>query len=90
MSDPPSQVRVTVLVDGIPEEMTFDGGETVKQAISEALPPDQQDRAAAYDLSLKGEPPLDPASALADGGIRDGSVLALTKKDGGGGECGGT
>lgn len=88
MGDPSKQVRVTILVDGIPEEMTLDGGETVKQVVSEALPPDQQDRTGDYDLSLKDGPPLDPASTLADDGIRDGSVLALTKKAGGGGECG--
>lgn len=86
MGEPSKRARVTILVDGIPEVRTIDTGETVKQVISEVLPPDQLDRAGDYDLSLKGKPPLDPASTLADDGIRDGSSLALTKKDGGGGE----
>lgn len=88
MGEPTTRARVTILADGIPEVRTIDTGETVGQVISEVLPPDQLDRAGDYDLSLKGEPPLDPASTLADDGVRDGSVLALTKKDGGGGECG--
>ena len=87
LMDVPSTVRVTVLVDGIPEEKTLDTGKTAWQVVSDALPADQQDRAGDYDLSLKDEPPLDPASTLADDGIQDGSVLAITKKDGGGGEC---
>lgn len=84
----PSKVKVTLLIDGIPEKKTLDTGETVRRVVSEALPPDQQDRAGDYDLSLKDELPLDPASTLADDGIRDGSVLAITKKGGGGGKCG--
>ena len=76
------------MVDGIPEVRTIDAGETAGQVVSEVLPPDQQDKAGDYDLSLKGELPLDPASNLVDDGVRDGAVLALTKKDVGGGECG--
>lgn len=88
MDRPSERVRVTILVDSIPEVRTINAGETVGRVVSEVLPSDQQDRASDYDLSLKGEPPLDPASNPADDGVRDGAVLALTKKDGGGGECG--
>lgn len=88
MDRPSERVRVTILVNGIPEVRTIDVGETVGRVVSEVLPSDQQDRTSDYDLSLKGELPLDPASNPADDGVRDGAVLALTKKDGGGGECG--
>lgn len=82
-------VRVTVLVDGIPREETLDGRSTVGQIIGELLPPDQKARADEYLLSPKDGPFLDGASVLEDGGIPDGSVLALTKRDGGGGACNG-
>ena len=89
MSGVSGRIRVTILVDGIPEVRTLDSGETAGRVVSEMLPPDQRDRAGDYDLSLKDEPPLDPASTLADDGVQDGSVLAITKKDGGGGRCSG-
>ena len=87
MDKPSERVRVSILVDGIPEVRTIDAGETVGQVVSEVLLHDQQDKAGGYDLPLKGELPLDPASSLVDDGVRDGAVLAPTK-DRGGGECG--
>ena len=87
MGGPVSHVRVTVLVDGIPREEALDTKSTVKQIIGELLPPDQRTRADDYQLSTKDGPALDPVSVLEDDGIPGGSVLALTKKDGGGGRC---
>ena len=89
MGEPAGPVRVTVLVDGIPRNESLDGGSTVGQIIGDLLPADQKARADDYQLSPKDGPVLDPASVLGDGGISDGSVLALTKKDGGGGSCSG-
>lgn len=84
------RTRVTVLVDGIPEERTFGGGETVREFIGGLLPPGQKASADEYMLSLRDGQALDPASALGGGDIADGSVMALTKRDGGGGACGRT
>ena len=87
MGEPASPVRVTVLVDGIAKEESLDGTSTVGQIISKLLPADQRARADDYQLATKDGPVLDPASVLGDDGIPDGSILALTKKDGGGGWC---
>lgn len=87
MGEPANLVRVTVLVDGIAKEEALDGKSTIGQIIGELLPPDQRARADDYQISAKDGPVLDPASVLGDDGIADGSVLALTKKDGGGGKC---
>ena len=87
MDEPANPVKVTVLVDGIPREEELNGKSTVRQIVGDLLPPDQKARADDYQLSPKDGPPLDPASVLEDDGIPDGSVLALTKRDGGGGAC---
>ena len=87
MGEPANPVKVTVLVDGIARKEALDGRSTVKQIIGELLPPGQKDRADDYQLSTKDGPVLDPASVLEDDGVPVGSVLALTKKDGGGGSC---
>ena len=89
MGDAQEPVRVTVMVDGRPEERELDGRATVGQIIGEMLPEDQKIRADEYALSPEDGPPLDPASRLGDDDIPDGSVLALVKKDGGGGACNG-
>lgn len=87
MAEQAGLVRVTVLVDGIPRAEALDGKSTVGQIIADLLAPDQRDRADDYQLSTKDGPFLDPASVLEDDDIPGGSVLALTKKDGGGGTC---
>ena len=88
MGGPAGHVRATVLADGIPREEALDTKSTVKQIIGELLPPpDQRTRADDCQLSTKDGPALDPASVLEDDGIPGGSVLALAKKDGGGGRC---
>lgn len=87
MDVPANPIKVKVLVDGIAQEEALDGKSTVEQIIVDLLPADQKTRANDYQLSTKDGPALDPASVLEDDGIPDGSVLALTKKDGGGGSC---
>lgn len=87
MGEPASLIRATVLVDGMPREEALDGRSTVGQIIGELLPPDQKARADDYQMSTRDGPFLDPASVLEDDGVPAGSVLALTKKDGGGGTC---
>lgn len=87
MDGPSKPIKVTVLVDGLAEQKTADGGQTVGQFITDLLPEDQKARADDYQLSPKDGQALDPGSRLEDDGIPDGAILALTKKDGGGGAC---
>ena len=81
--------KVTVLVGGSPEERILDDRSTVEEIIVKLLPEYEKTRADDYVLSPENGPPLDPGSRLGDDDISDGSVLALTKKDGGGGACSG-
>ena len=81
--------KVTVLVGGSPEERILDDRSTVKEIIANLLPEYEKTRADDYALSPENGPPLDPGSRLGDDDIPDGSVLALTKMDGGGGACSG-
>lgn len=78
-------IAVDVLVNGVKERRTADGSETVGQFIADLLPEDQKTRADDYQLSQRDGTVLDPGSRLEDDGLEDGTVLALTKKDGGGG-----
>ena len=89
MGDAAGPITVTVLVGGRPETRTLDGRSTVRETIDDILPEDERARAGDYALSPEDGPPLDPASILGDNDIPDGSVLALTKMDGGGGACSG-
>ena len=88
MGEPSGPIKVTVLIDGIAEQKTAGGGQTVDQLIVDLLPADQKTRADDYQLSTEDGRQLDPGSRLEDDDIHDGTVLALTKKDGGGGACG--
>ena len=87
MDDAPGQVEVTVIIDGEPKNRILDGRSTVAQIIGELLSEDQKAHAGDYALSPEDGPPLDPASRVGDDDIPGGSVLALTKNDGGGGAC---
>lgn len=89
MGDAAVPITVTVLVGGRPETRALNGRSTVEEVIGELLPEDERARAGDYALSPEDGPPLDPASILGDNDIPDGSVLALTKRDGGGGACSG-
>ena len=85
MERAPRPIRITVLVDGIPEQRTIDGETTIDQLVAGLLPDDQKARAGEYQMSTRDGAPLEPGSRLADDGVSDGDVLALTKRDGGGG-----
>lgn len=87
MDNSQEPLRVTVLVDGKPESRSLNRGSTVRQIIGDLLPEEQKARADDYALYPEDGPPLDPPSSLGDDDIPDGSVLVLTKKDGGGGAC---
>lgn len=81
----PRPIRITVLIDGIPEQRTADGETTIDQLVADLLPDDQKARADEYQMYMRDGMPLEPGSRLADDGVSDGDVLALTKRDGGGG-----
>lgn len=85
MEEPQHPIRVTVIVDGVSEQRTPDGGTTVEQLVVDLLPDDQKTRANEYQLSTRDGTQLEPGSRLEDDGISDGDILALTKRDGGGG-----
>lgn len=85
MEGPQYPIKVTVIVDGISEQRTPDGGTTAEQLVADLLPDDQKARANEYQLTTRDGTPLEPGSRLEDDGISDGDVLALTKRDGGGG-----
>lgn len=76
-------MEVQALVDGIPETKTLPPGIDVRHAIEELLPPYEKPRAGEYQLSSGGET-LSPDSLLKDK-MAAGTILVLTKKDGGGG-----
>lgn len=90
MGDAPESIRATVLVDGMPVKRSLDGQSTVRQIIGELLPEGEKARADDYALSPEDGPPLDPSSRIGDSDVQDGSILALTKVDGGGGSCNGS
>ena len=89
MGDAAGPITVTVLVGGRPVAKNLNGQSTAREVIDELLPEDEKARAGDYALSPEDGPPLDPASILGDSDMPDGSVLALTKMDGGGGACSG-
>ena len=87
MEGPSPPIKITVIVDGISEERAPSGATTVDELVVDLLSDDQKARAGEYLLSTRDGTPLEPGSRLEDDGISDGDVLALTKRDGGGGSC---
>lgn len=79
--------EVTVLLDGEPTPRRFPATLTVQHAIRRCLPP--RDRPQVTDFEMVdgqvGPTPLDPNLTLKEAGVRDGHVLSITKKNGGGG-----
>ena len=90
MDESSGSIRATVLVDGMPVKRSLAGQSTVRQIIGELLPDGEKARAGDYALSPEDGPPLDPSSRIGDSDVPDGSILALTKVDGGGGSCSGS
>lgn len=79
--------EVTVLFDGEDKARRFPVAMTVLQAIRRSLPP--RDRPSVNEFQMvdgnQGTQPLDVNVTLKAAGVRDGHVLSITKKNGGGG-----
>lgn len=80
--------EVTVLVDGIPRREALHANAKVKNVVKQLLPPADKPDADKYQLTdaQLGPQELPPEQTLAECGVADGHVLAITKRDGGGGE----
>lgn len=79
--------EVTVILDGEDRPRRFPAGMTVLQATRRSLPPRDRPHVNEFDMvdSTVGTSPLDPTLTLRAAGVRDGHVLSITKKNGGGG-----
>lgn len=79
--------QVTVILDGEDRMRRFPAGMTVLEATRRSLPP--RDRPNVNDFDMVdgdvGTTPLAPNLTLKAAGVRDGHVLSITKKNGGGG-----
>lgn len=83
-----NHITVTVLVDGNPEPKTFPTQVKVHAVIVELLPPNERSRAGEFQLTDASVTPpkvLSPDLSLEQNGVKNGDLLSLTKKDGGGG-----
>ena len=78
---------VTVILDGEDKQRRFPAMMTVREAIRRSLP--AKDRPQVNDFVMVdgnvGTAPLSPDISLKSAGVRDGHVLSITKKSGGGG-----
>jgi len=81
--------EVTVIVDGQPIPKRFPAHMKVLEAIRLSLP--ERDRGSADRFNMVdanvGTSVLDPSQTLEQAGVRDGHVLSITKRDGGGGDA---
>jgi len=79
--------EVTVLLDGEAKVRRFPAALTVLQSIRQSLPPRDRPNAHEFDMvdGNLGTSPLDVNATLKAAGVRDGHVLSITKKNGGGG-----
>lgn len=79
--------EVTVLLDGETRAHRFPAAMTVQQAIRRSLPP--RDRPQVSDFEMAdgnvGPQALEASLTLKAAGVRDGHLLSITKKNGGGG-----
>lgn len=81
MGNDKAKIKVEIIVDGKPKNELLLPDLTVLEVIKQLLPnKDPQE----YQLSMKDKS-LDPTLSLEENGVVDGSVLTLTKRDGGGG-----
>jgi hypothetical protein len=78
---------VTVLVDGEAQKRRFPSRMTVRHAMRRCLPRVDRDKVDSFQMvdTNLGMTPLPPEKTLHEVGVRDGHVLSITKKDGGGG-----
>ena len=79
--------EVTVILDGEDRHRRLPAAMTVREATRRCLPP--RDRPQVSDFEMAdgdvGTAPLNPDLTLKSAGVRDGHVLSITKKNGGGG-----
>lgn len=83
-----NKLSVTVLVDGEPKPETFSALMKAHAVIVELLPPPERSRAGEFqltDASMTPQKVLSADLSLEQNGVKDGDLLSLTKKDGGGG-----
>lgn len=79
--------EVTVLLDGEAKARRFPSSMTVLQATRRSLPPRDRPNVTEFEMvdGNLGTSQLDPNATLKAVGVRDGHVLSITKKNGGGG-----
>lgn len=79
--------EVTVILDGLDRPQRFPAEMTVRQAIRRSLPPRDRPQVDQFDMvdGNLGQQALNPDATLKAAGVRDGHVLSITKKNGGGG-----
>jgi len=79
--------EVIVILDGEDRQYRFSAKITVRDAIRQCLPHSDQPKIDEFDMADGniGTGALDPNQTLEEVGVRDGHVLSITKKNGGGG-----
>lgn len=79
--------EVTVILDGEDRPRRFPAAMMVREAIRRSLPPADRPKVDEFDMvdGDVGTAPLSPSLTLKAAGVRDGHVLSITKKNGGGG-----
>lgn len=79
--------EVTVLLDGEDKKRRFPPSMTVLHALRRSLPPSDRSQISEFQIVDRqlGVNPLDVNLTLKAAGVRDGHVLSITKKNGGGG-----
>jgi antitoxin component of MazEF toxin-antitoxin module len=79
--------EVTVLFDGEDKKRRFPPSMTVLQAMRRSLPPRDRQQISEFQMADRqlGPDALDVNLTLKAAGVRDGHVLSITKKNGGGG-----
>jgi hypothetical protein len=85
--EPKDLLSVTVLVDGIPEPKEYGKDERIEAVIKSLLSEPERHEWDKWQLTDQrlGTNPLPSNQTLHEAGVRSGDVLALNKKDGGGG-----
>lgn len=78
---------VTVILDGEDKQRRFPAMMTVREATRRSLPAKDRPQVNDFDMvdGNTGTAPLNPDISLKDAGVRDGHILSITKKSGGGG-----
>ena len=85
MNDNDHKLHLTILVDGIPKSEEFPANMKVEVVIKHLLPPGEKQNWEKYQLTNSSQKVLDPSLSLEDNGVKNNDTLALTLKDGGGG-----